>query len=97
MSARILRVDHEPLWREVVSHRLMPAGYQVHGAADDLVALDPLAPCAPDLVVSDVRRTDMDSYDPGATVRRDATLAGVAIVLMTAGEVTAPQPTVTPF
>ena len=81
---RILVVDDDPAIVKVVRSYLEQAGYAVLTAADGDRALQMVRHERPDLVVLDVMLPHRDGWEITRTIRADATLAAMPIILLTA-------------
>ncbi len=81
---RILVVDDDPAIVKVVRSYLEQAGYEVLTAADGERALQIVRRERPDLVVLDVMLPHRDGWELTRTIRADAALAAMPIILLTA-------------
>ncbi len=79
----VLVVDDSITVRRVTQRLLQREGYRVALAADGLQALKALADERPALVLSDIEMPRMDGFDLLRTIRNDATLAGLPVVMIT--------------
>ena len=82
MSRRVLIVDDDSVIRASLSEALADDGIVVDTAADSAAALAALDKAAPDVVLSDVRMSDMDGLALLQLIRERA--ASVEVILMTA-------------
>lgn len=82
--ARVLVVDDEPDIVELVRVDLERAGYTVTIAVDGEGALEELRADPPDLVLLDVLMPRLDGWQVLAEMQRDARLADVPVVMLTA-------------
>jgi CheY-like chemotaxis protein len=84
---KILIVDDEPNFREVVRDSLWSAGHQVCAAGNGRVALAilmrPINP-APCVVIVDLRMPEMDGWDLVAAMKRDARLRHIPVIVFSA-------------
>lgn len=81
---RILIVDDEPTVRLLLRDVLEMEGYEVLEAEDGPIALALMADTRPDLVLLDIMMPGMSGIDVLATVRADASLRDLPVVLLTA-------------
>ena len=82
--ARILAVDDEPNIVRLIQVNLERMGYQVETASNGVQALEKIRASRPDLVVSDVMMPEMDGFELLSTIRRDATLEDLPVIMLTA-------------
>ena len=82
--ARILAVDDEPNIVRLIQVNLERMGYQVETANNGVQALEKIRASRPDLVVSDVMMPEMDGFELLSTIRRDATLEDLPVIMLTA-------------
>jgi two-component system, OmpR family, KDP operon response regulator KdpE len=78
---RILAVDDEPRYREIIRFNLETAGYLVTCAASGEQALDTLAVDEPDLIVLDLMLPGIDGFEVCRRVREHSTCP---IIVLTA-------------
>ncbi|HEY6015137.1 MAG TPA: response regulator transcription factor [Gaiellaceae bacterium] len=78
---RILAVDDEPRYREMIGFNLEAAGYRVDGAATGEEALELLAAGEPDLIVLDVMLPGIDGFE---VCRRVRERSSCPIIMLTA-------------
>ena len=84
MAQRILVVDDEPDLLELVRVNLAQAGFAVETAATGREALDAVRRGPPDLMVLDLMLPDISGSDICRSLRADAELAGLPIIMLTA-------------
>ncbi len=84
MRKRILVVDDDAELVELLSFNLRGAGYSVGTANDGIEALKKARSLRPDLVVLDLMLPELDGFAVCETLRRDAELSSVPIVMLTA-------------
>jgi class 3 adenylate cyclase/CheY-like chemotaxis protein/predicted Ser/Thr protein kinase len=85
MSAvRVLAIDDDPSMRNLVSHLLGRAGYEVDVAAEGAEGLAKIRARLPDLVVCDIQMPGMDGFQVLEVLRADASTAALPFVLLTA-------------
>lgn len=82
--SRILVVDDDKQIVRLVQSYLERAGHQVMTAYDGETALHTIRRERPDLVVLDLMLPDRDGWDITRTVRSDATLTNLPIIMLTA-------------
>ncbi|RMF60664.1 MAG: hybrid sensor histidine kinase/response regulator [Calditrichaeota bacterium] len=80
---RILVVDDSITSRSLISHILDAAGYEVETAIDGVEALERLKGGSFQLVVSDVEMPRMNGYELTATIRQEAKLENLPVILVT--------------
>jgi DNA-binding response OmpR family regulator len=78
---RILAVDDEPRYLEIIGFNLETAGYRVDGAASGEEALELLAAGEPDLIVLDVMLPGIDGFE---VCRRVRERSSCPIIMLTA-------------
>ena len=83
-SERILVVDDDKSIVKIVRGYLEQAGYEVLFAYDGNTALHSIRADNPDLLVLDVMLPDRDGWEITRTIRADARLAALPIILLTA-------------
>lgn len=81
--ARILVIDDDPMYREMVSEALSEEGHDVQLAENGLEGIDKARALVPDLVVSDVVMDGADGYTVLATLRNEPSTASVPFIMMT--------------
>ncbi len=84
MPQRILVVDDDREIVRLTRAYLEQSGYQVLVAYDGETALHILRRESPDLVILDLMLPDRNGFDVTRTVRRDASLAAMPIIMLTA-------------
>jgi two-component system phosphate regulon response regulator PhoB len=84
LKPRILVVDDEPEAVELLEFNLTQAGYAVVTAADGAEALKIIRAQPPELVVLDVMLPEMDGFELCKTLRLDAGMAKIPIIMLTA-------------
>jgi len=84
LKNRIVLVDDEPNIRETVAFILEAEGFDVDTAVDGVDGLEKVRAIKPKLVLLDVMMPRMDGYEVCQTIRADADLAGVFILILTA-------------
>lgn len=82
--AKVLIVDDDELVRDLVRHKLTRAGFDVIDAGDGERALELLAAEPPDVVVLDAMMPGIDGFEVLRTIREQAGLAALPVVMLTA-------------
>jgi CheY-like chemotaxis protein len=83
---QVLIVDDDSLNRKLASIRLEDAGFAVVTAESAEDALRIAAASPPDAILSDIRMTGMTGFELSAAIRRDARLAHIPVILLSASE-----------
>lgn len=81
MPRKILVVDDEPGYRDMLCMDLTDRGYDVLSAGDGIQAMETLQTHEVDLILTDMRMPRMDGYSMAVEIRK--TRPGMPIVLMT--------------
>lgn len=81
---RILAVDDEPNIVRLIQVNLERHGYQVETANNGVQALEKIRANRPDLIVSDVMMPEMDGFELLTTIRKDAALQDLPVIMLTA-------------
>ena len=81
MSARILVVDDEQLYRHLLKVNLETEGYEVSAATDGEQALEMISGRLPDLIILDVAMPKLDGF---ATCERIRQFSDVPVIMLTA-------------
>lgn len=66
---RLLVVDDDPAYRNLISEFIQPDGYQVLTAMDGLDALSHLVEPLPDLIITDLRMPRMSGFELARIIR----------------------------
>lgn len=82
--ARILLVEDNPLNRDMLSRRLLRAGYELLVAEDGPQGLAMIQSERPDLVLMDMSLPGIDGWECTRRVKADPQLAAIPIVALTA-------------
>ena len=80
-ETKVLVVDDERRYRELLEMDLSRRGYRVYTAADGLRALQLVEETSPDLVLLDVMLPDLDGYE---VCRRIREVSSVPVIMLTA-------------
>lgn len=83
-ATRVLVVDDDRDIRDLVTFKLVQAGYEVRQAEDGLQALDAVREWGPDLVVLDVMMPGLSGIDVTRELRADPATAATPVILLTA-------------
>ncbi len=84
MAKRILVVEDNDLNRRLFCDVLKANGYEVEPVADGELALNAARAFAPDLAIMDIQLPNISGLDLIAAMTRDASLADVPILAVTA-------------
>ncbi len=82
--ARILVVDDEPDLRDLLSARLLEAGYRVDTAAEGPEALEMIEEAVPDLLLLDLMMPGMDGWEMLRRLRSRPATAELPVIVITA-------------
>lgn len=83
-ARRVLLVEDEESLRRVMKDLLEREGFQVHEAADGVVALDEIDRLAPDLVVLDLNLPRLDGYGVLSHLRARPATQKLPVIVLTA-------------
>ncbi len=81
--SKILVIDDEDNFRQVVIKFLSKQGFEVVAASEGKAGVGLAGEALPDLVVCDLNMPGMDGYEVLATLRRDARLADIPVIFLT--------------
>lgn len=81
---RILIVDDEPNIVLALELLMKKEGYEVHTVADGERAVQAAKELRPDLILLDIMMPNMDGYEVCQSIRSDALLKDVRIIMLTA-------------
>jgi CheY-like chemotaxis protein len=82
---KILVIEDDLFIRENVVEILENEDYKAIGAEDGLTGLQMAKECQPDLILCDVRMSELDGYEVLEVLRQDPTTAKIPFVFLTAG------------
>lgn len=81
--ARILVIEDDPMYREMVIEALTDEGYELISADDGEEGINKARAFVPDLVISDVVMEKADGYRVLATLRNEPSTASIPFIMMT--------------
>jgi signal transduction histidine kinase/CheY-like chemotaxis protein len=93
-TVRVLSIDDEESARFIVRNLLSDGTHEVMEAASGKEGLQSARHLAPDIILLDVRLTDMSGVDVRQQLRRDPVTARVPVVMVTGQQLTAEELTV---
>lgn len=76
-------VDDEPFIRQVITRKLLGAGYDVHVARDGLEGIELVRTLKPNLVVTDYKMPKASGMDLCNACRKDSATRETPIILLT--------------
>ncbi len=82
-SSKILVIDDEPDFRELIQSQLEIQGYSVLTAGDGEAGLELAIKESPDLIICDIRMPNRDGYSVLSTLRKEKNMA-VPIIMLSA-------------
>ena len=85
LSNMVVLVDDEPNIRETVAFILEAEGVEVETGSDGVEGLEAVRRSKPKVVLLDVMMPRMDGYEVCEAIRNDPELAGVFVMILTAG------------
>lgn len=86
MAKRILIVDDEADFIQLVQYRLQAAGYDVEHASRGMEALNKARLASPDLIVLDLLLPDLDGLTICEILRRQPSTRATPIIMVTAAD-----------
>lgn len=86
MPKRILIVDDEPDFIQLVQYRLQTAGYEVEFAARGMEALNKARMVSPDLIVLDLLLPDLDGLTICEILRRQPSTRNTPVIMVTGAD-----------
>ncbi len=81
--ARILVIDDDVLYREMIQEALVEEGYETIPAENGRIGLDRARAYVPDVIVCDVVMEGMDGYELLTAIRNDPTTASIPFIMIT--------------
>ena len=79
----ILLVDDDPIVHWVLQQYLGRAGYEISTANDGRAALNMVRDKRPDLIILDVRMSDVDGLDTLKALKKDEATRSIPVMMMT--------------
>ena len=79
----ILLVDDDPIVHWVLQQYLGRAGYEVSTASDGRAALDVVRNNRPDLIILDVRMSEVDGLETLKALKKDEATKAIPVMMMT--------------
>lgn len=83
MAALVLIADDDELLLDILRYRLTSSGFRVTTASDGASALAQIRECLPNVVVLDVNMPGMLGFDVLRTMRAEAGLARIPVLMLT--------------
>lgn len=83
MTEKILIVEDDTITRKFISFILRSSGFEVVCACDGIEALERLAVCPVDLVITDLNMPKMDGVELVHNIRDDVQYTGLPIIMLT--------------
>jgi DNA-binding response OmpR family regulator len=83
-NTKILVVDDDADWVELLQYNLKKAGFSIGTAFDGIEAVSKARSILPDLILLDLMLPEMDGFAVCEILRRDKTTASIPIVIITA-------------
>ncbi len=81
---RILVIDDEPVYHEMITHAVEANKYQLDFASSGSEGLQKAKSHKPDVIITDVMMPDIDGYEVTRLLRRDPQFAHIPILVLTA-------------
>jgi len=81
--SRILVIEDDPIYREMVEEALSEEGHELLTAVNGEEGIDRARAYVPDLIISDVVMEKADGYQVLATLRNEPSTAGIPFIMMT--------------
>ncbi|MBK8782049.1 MAG: response regulator [Anaerolineales bacterium] len=82
--ARILVIDDERTYHQLIAKALDGLDYQIHFAEDGISGIARARTIKPDLIITDVMMPDINGYEVTHQLRRDAQFVATPILVLTA-------------
>lgn len=86
--AKILIVEDNPMNLDMLSRRLLRAGYQIVSAENGLLGVDAARREMPDLILMDLSLPEIDGWEATRRIKADPALQRIPIVALTAHALT---------
>ena len=84
MTRRVLIVEDNEMNRDVLTRRLVRAGYQVSAAVDGLDGVAQASLQRPDIILMDVGLPGVDGFEATRRIKADPSAATIPIIALTA-------------
>jgi|SRR5436190_10880962 len=84
MRKKILVVDDDADWVELISFNLKKAGFLIGTASNGIDALKKARSLGPDLILLDLKLPELDGFAVCETLRRNSATASIPIIILTA-------------
>ena len=82
--SKILVIDDEAIYHNLITHALQPQGHQIETASDGSTGIQKARAFKPDLIITDVMMPDMNGYEVTSALRREPAFAHTPILVLTA-------------
>ena len=86
--ARILIVEDNPMNLDMLSRRLLRAGYQIVSAENGLLGVEAARREQPDLILMDLSLPEIDGWEAARRIKADPACRHIPIVALTAHALT---------
>ena len=86
--AKILIVEDNPMNLDMLSRRLLRAGYQIVSAENGLLGVDAARREKPDLILMDLSLPEIDGWEATRRIKAEPALRHIPIVALTAHALT---------
>lgn len=86
MGSKILLVDDDKDYRDLIELELRKRGYTVVGASDGEEGIEKVAAEKPDLIITDIKMPKMDGYTFARNLKKDETSKQIPLIVMTSYE-----------
>jgi len=84
MKKKILLIDDEEDLTEMLSYRLMAAGYDIDIANDGATGVKRTKEYKPDIIILDLMMPEMSGYEVADELRKDQELSSIPFIVFTA-------------
>jgi DNA-binding response OmpR family regulator len=84
MRKKILVVDDDADWVELIAFNLKKAGFSIGTATNGIDALKKAQSLVPDLILLDLKLPELDGFAVCETLRRNTATASIPIIMLTA-------------
>lgn len=86
--AKILIVEDNPMNLDMLSRRLLRAGYQVVSAENGVLGVDAARREQPDLILMDLSLPEIDGWEATRRIRAEPTTCHIPVIALTAHALT---------